>query len=221
MAHTVCSKGHQLGKNISGKYVGLSGKTWAVSRISLWFDAVSNWQAWLFYFTVVNLTLSGVSATGNVFVKIRLQIFSQLSGSPRVIRSQTVNLPGVCPCNMTRNQKWHVTSEKRVLFFSWLTGLVCLCEPRTGLWHPPFILSAFQIFHFHDLLREWHIFRIFLPWVRTLMHQCCLIPKLSWLSLWGSIFIPLPVDKMVDMMKRTSEAATVIPSACYLSEFYR
>lgn len=133
---------------------------------------------------VVNLTLSGVTATGNVFVKIRLQIFSQLSGSPRVIQSQTVNLPGVCPRNMTRNQKWHVTSEKRVLSFSWLTGLVCLREPRTGLWHPPFILSAFQTFHFHDHLREWHIFRIFLPWVRTLMHQCCLISKLCWLSLW-------------------------------------
>lgn len=148
---------------------------WAVTRISLWFDAVSNWQAWLFHFTVVNLTLSGVTATGNVFAKIRLEIFSQLSGSPRVLRSQTVNLPGVCPRNMTRNQKWHVTSEKRVLFSSWLTGLFCLREPRTGLWHPPFILSAFQTFHFHDRLREWHIFRIFPPWVRTFMHQCCLI----------------------------------------------
>lgn len=48
-----------------------------------------------YYFTVVNLTLSGLNATGNVLVQIRFQIFNQLSGSPRVIRGETVNLPGV------------------------------------------------------------------------------------------------------------------------------
>lgn len=66
-----------------------------VSRISLWFDAVSNWRAWLFYFTVVNLTLSDLTATRNVLVRMILQIFNRLSGSPRVIRGETVNLPGV------------------------------------------------------------------------------------------------------------------------------
>lgn len=58
-------------------------------------------------------------------------------------------------------------------------------------------------------------------------HQCSLISttlteRFKHKHVWGSIFIPpLPVDKMVDMMKRTSEAATVIPSPWYLSEFYR
>lgn len=59
-----------------------------------------------FNFTAVSLTLSSVTATGNVFMKIRLQIFSQLSGSPRVIWGQTVNLPGVFLCNLTCNLKW-------------------------------------------------------------------------------------------------------------------
>lgn len=71
----------------------------------MWFDALSHWQASLFYFIVVNLTLPGLTATGNVLVKIRLQIFNQLSGSPRVIRGQTVNLPGVRRPSVTRNQK--------------------------------------------------------------------------------------------------------------------
>lgn len=103
-----------------------------------------------FNFTAVSLTLSSVTATGNVFMKIRLHIFSLLSGSPRVIWGQTVNLPGVFLCNMAWNPKWHVTSVKWGLLFSWLTSLVCLREPRTGCWHPPFILSAFQTFPFHD-----------------------------------------------------------------------
>lgn len=102
----------------------------------------------------MNLTLPGLTATGNVLVKIRLQIFNQLSGSPRVIQGQTVNLPGVHRPSMTRNQKWHVTSEKWGLFSSWLTCLVCLHEPRTGLWHPLCILSVFQILHFHDYLHK-------------------------------------------------------------------
>lgn len=119
-----------------------------------------------FNFTAVSLIPSSVTATGNVFMKIRLHIFSQLPGSPRVIWGQTVNLPGVFLCNMTWNPKWHVTSVKWGLFFSWLTSLVCLLEPRTGCWHPPFILSAFQTFPFHDHLREQRI-------SRTTSFFCC------------------------------------------------
>lgn len=91
--------GHQLFKDIWWETLNLdlwlSGMTQTFSRISLWFDAGSNWRAWLFYFTVVNLTLSGLTATRNVLVRIRLQMFNRLSGSPRVIQGQTVNLPGV------------------------------------------------------------------------------------------------------------------------------
>lgn len=77
------------------------------------------------YYVVVNSTLPGLTATRNVLVKMRLQIFNQLCGSPRVIRGQTVNCPGVHLPSVTRNQKWHVTSEKWGLFSSWLTCLVC------------------------------------------------------------------------------------------------